>query len=181
MNIHKSHSKSDLIYLFIQFGVELDKRKNKNQIIKDINEIIVKLDPITFSDNDFKIKNIGDLCHFLKNENLEGKIDSVKKEIVMNKAKKIIHFGKCRYNLEATDYKDIDEVFSDCLYISKFGFIPSVRRACKIHNDCLFRVAHINPQLPLKVERDLDVKRKIKRVQYHNVKLTRGNFILSFD
>ena len=177
--IHKTFSKSDLIYLISQFGIELDKKKNKNEIIKEINNL--KCEMLNFDHNDFDIKNFGDLFHTLENENTEGKIDSVKKEIVMTKAKKIIHFGKCEYNMEATDYASIDEVFSDCLYISKYGFIPSVRRACKIHNDCLYRVAHVNPELPLKVQKELQVKKQIKRVHYHNVKVTHGKFVVEFD
>lgn len=181
MTIHKTHSKSNLIYLFSQFGIELDKKRTKNEIINDITNLAETNEGFSFDKNDFNIKNIGDLFHYLETENIEGKIDSVKKEIVMTKAKKIIHFGKCQYNISATEYKDIDEIFSDCLYISPYGFIPSVRRACKIHNDCLFKVAHINPVLPLKVQREMEEKRKIKRVHYYNLGFKTGKFIISFD
>jgi len=179
MKIHKTHSKSDLIYLFKQLGIDLDKKKNKNEIIQDI---IKNFNNINFNEeNDFEIKNDGDLVHHLENENKEGKIDTIEKEIVMNKAKKIIHFGKCKYNIQATDYKDIQEIFADCLYIHKYGFIPSVRRALKIHNDCLFKVGHINPVLPKKVQREMSEKGKMKKVQHYNCKITHGNFLITFD
>ena len=179
MKIHKSHSKSDMIYLLKQFGIELDKKKNKNDIIQDVIE---KLDCIEYDKkNDFEIKNKGDLVHHLENENTEGKIDTIEKEIVMNKAKKIIHFGKCQYNIEATEYKDIQEIYGDCLYIHKYGFIPSVRRALKIHNDCIFKIGHINPILPKKVINEMEIKKKIKRVQHYNCKITHGKFLISFN
>ena len=43
MKIHKSHSKSDLIYLLKQFNIDLDKKKNKNEIIQDINDNFANL------------------------------------------------------------------------------------------------------------------------------------------
>ncbi len=179
MKIHKSHSKSDLIYLFKQFNFDLDKKKNKNEIIQDIND---NFDNIEYDKiNDFEIKNKGDLLHHLENENKEGKIDTIEKEIVMNKAKRIIHFGKCKYNIQSTEYNDIQEIYGDCLYIHKYGFIPSVRRALKIHNDCLFKIGHINPILPKKVQREMQQKRSLKRVQHYNCKITHGNFLITFD
>jgi hypothetical protein len=179
MKIHKSHSKSDLIYLLKQFNIDLDKKKNKNEIIQDIND---NFDNIEYDKiNDFEIKNKGDLLHHLENENKEGKIDTIEKEIVMNKAKRIIHFGKCKYNIQSTEYNDIQEIYGDCLYIHKYGFIPSVRRALKIHNDCLFKIGHINPVLPKKVQREMQQKRSLKRVQHYNCKITHGTFLISFD
>lgn len=182
MEIHKSYSKSDIIYLCKQLGIELDKKDNKNQIILNIIELITsRSHEFNFDNNDFKLKNIGDLIIYLKSENKECKIDSIEKEIVMNKAKKIIHFGKCDYNIQGTNYNNINEIFSDCLYISKYGFIPSVRRACKIHNDCIFKVDHVNPALPLKIQREIESKKKMKCINNYNCTMKRGEFILTFD
>jgi len=181
INIHKTHSKSELIYLFKQLQIELDKSKSKNEIIKEVQGNLKMYKDIKYDDNDFEIKNVGDLIHHLENENKDGKIDTVEKEIVMNKAKKIIHFGKCEYNIEATQYNDIREIYSDCLYIHKYGFIPSVRRALKIHNDCIFKIGHVNPVLPKKVQREMAEKKKIKKINNYNCKITHGEFWISFD
>lgn len=180
MKIHKTHSKSELIYLFKQLSIELDKKKSKNDIIQTIKNEINNTD-IKYNTNDFEIKNVGDLIHHLESENKDGKIDTVEKEIVMNKAKKIIHFGKCQYNIEATEYNNIQEIYSDCLYIHKYGFIPSVRRALKIHNDCVFKIGHINPILPKKVQKEIAEKKKVKNISNYNCKITHGEFWIHFD
>ena len=181
MNIHKSHSKSDLIYLFKQVGVNLDKKQNKNEIISDIREFINNKEVNFDNQNDFNIMNIGDLVDHLKRENNEGKIDTIEKEIVMSKCKKIIHFGKCKYNIQGTEYNNIDEIFADCLYVCHYGFIPSVRRACKIHNDCLFKVGHVNAVLPMKIQKQISQKTIIKRANYYNFTQKRGVFIIDFS
>ena len=180
MKIHKSHSKSDKIYLFNQFEIKLNKKENKNEIIRKVIDSINNKE-VNFKENDFNIKNIGDLITHLESENTEGKIDTIEKEIVMGKAKKIIHFGKCKYNIEATEYKDINEIYADCLYICKYGFIPSVRRALKIHNDCLFKIDHINPILPKKIQNQMIEKMKVKKAHYYNCKIKHGSFTISFD
>ncbi len=182
MNFNKTHSKSDMITLCKQLDVELDKKLNKNQIKNEITELINNhSDKFKFNKNDFNIKNIGDFVIHLQSENLECKIDSIEKEIVMAKAKKIIHFGKCKYNIYGTDYNDMNEIFSDCIYISKYGFIPSVRRACKIHNDCLFKVDHVNPQLSHKIQRDMNQKKQMKSITNYNIKINHGEHWLYFD
>tara|TARA_R110000803_G_scaffold55904_6_gene112971 strand:- start:3173 stop:3682 length:510 start_codon:yes stop_codon:yes gene_type:complete len=169
-----------MIYLFNQFGNKLDNSQTKNELTKVIQEL-VESKSITFEENDFNIKNYGDLVVHLQNENKECKIDTIQKEIVMNKAKRIIHFGKCSYNLQATEYSSIDEIFSDCIYISKYGWIPSVRRACKIHNDCIFKVDHINPVLPKKTLKEMANKKQMKRIKSYNCKITRGSFTINFE
>ena len=75
----------------------------------------------------------------------------------------------------------MQEIFTDCIYISKYGFIPSVRRACKIHNACVFKIDHVNPMLPLKIQRDIESKKKMKCISNYNCSFKRGEFVLSFD
>jgi|TARA_R110000796_G_scaffold2832_8_gene10829 hypothetical protein len=180
MGIHKSHSKSNMIYLFNQFGIELNNSQTKNELIQVI-ESLIKSKSITFKDNDFDIKNYGDLAIHLHNENKECKIDTIQKEIVMTKAKRIIQFGKCNYNIQATEYSSVDEIFSDCIYISKYGWIPSVRRACKIHNNCIFKIDHVNPVMPKKTLKEIANKSKLKRIKSYNCKITHGSFTIKFE
>ena len=39
MEVHKSHSKSDMIFLYKQLGIDLNKKSNKNQIILEITDL----------------------------------------------------------------------------------------------------------------------------------------------
>lgn len=179
MIIHKSHSKKDMIDLFSQFDIELNKKLNKNDLIKEVKEKLKE--DINFKDNDHNIKDLSELINHLEKENKEGKIDSLEKDVVMDKAKNIIHFAKCQYNIEATKYNSIEEIFNDCIYISKYGFIPSVRRACRLHNDCVFKIDHVNPVLPLKTQRKIAESKKRTKTYCYNVKMTHGKFIINFD
>lgn len=182
MIVHKSHSKKNMIDLFAQFDIALDN-SNKLNKISLINVVHEKIkEEINFKTNDFNILNKTDLIRYLEKENTEGKIDSVRKELVMDKAKNIIHWGvKCKYSLEASQYDSIQTIFTDTIYISKYGFIPSVRRACKIHNECIYKIDHVNPILPLKTQRKMEQKKQMKSACYYNVKFSRGNFLISFD
>lgn len=179
MIIHKTHSKKDMIDLFSQFDIELNKTLNKNDLIKEVKEKLKE--DINFKSNDYEIKDLSQLINHLEKENKEGKIDSLEKDIVMDKAKNIIHFAKCSYSIEASKYNSIEEIFSDCIYISKYGFIPSVRRACRLHNECVYKIDHVNPSLPLKTQRKLAENKKRTKTYYNNVKITQGHFLITFD
>ena len=180
MLIHKSHSKKNMIDMFDMFDITLDKGLIKNELIKSVITII-KDDNIKFKDNHLNIKNKNDLINYLENENTECKIDSIEKDKVMLKCKKIIHFAKCKYNMNASQYNNIEEVFNDCMFISRFGFIPSVRRACKLHNECVFKVNHINPVMSQKTLKQLENKKVLNKTHYYNLGIKQGKFIISFD
>jgi len=181
MIIHKTHSKKDIVDLFSQFGIELDKKLNKINLINEVKNIMINKENIDFKNNDYDITDLSVLKNHLESENQEGKIDALEKDIVMDKAKRIIHWSKCKYNMEATSYESVEHIFNDCIYISKYGFIPSVRRACRLHNDCVYKINHINPKLPLKTQRKLNEAKKMTRTTGFNIKMTHGHFVLRFD
>tara|TARA_R110000744_G_scaffold102702_2_gene197297 strand:+ start:8916 stop:9461 length:546 start_codon:yes stop_codon:yes gene_type:complete len=181
MIIHKTHSKKDIVDLFSQLGIVLDKKFNKINLINQVKDVMINKENIDFKNNDYNITDLSVLKIYLESENQEGKIDALEKDIVMDKAKCIVHWSKCKYNMEASSYESIEQIFNDCIYISKYGFIPSVRRACRLHNECVYKIDHVNPSLPIKTQRKISEAKKRTRTTGYNIKISHGKFILRFD
>ncbi len=177
--IHKSHSKKNLIELFESMHISFDRNKNKREIIKEITELIQN--KLIIKKNSFDIKDLTELIEYLSKPNHKEKISIDEKTKVMLKCKKIIQYGKSGYNFEITDYKNRQELYNDVIFISPYGFIPSVRRACKLYNEDLNRIEHINPVVPNHIQVELDYKKKIKRNNFYNFKMRKGKFIVLFD
>lgn len=181
MIIHKSHSKKSLIELFDDLNCPLDVPvETKRDAIEQIKNILKPSLDIK-QDNNYNINNLTDLISYLENKNNHEKISIEDKNEVMLKCKKIIKYATSGYNFGATDYKTRQQLYNDVIYITPYGFIPSVRRACKLYNEDVNRIEHVNPIIPKKIQNELNEKRKIKRNYYYNFKVSHGKFHLRFD
>ena len=177
--IHKSHSKKDLIKLFESLYITLDKNKNKREIIDEITQLIQN--KMQIPNNSYNIENLSDLIEYLTKPNRKDKISIDDKQKVMLKCKRIIQYAKSGYEFGITEYKSRQELFNDVLFISPYGFIPSVRRACKLYNDDVNKIEHVNPIIPPHIQHIIDTNKKTKRTYYHNFKVSHGKFIVLFD
>lgn len=178
--IHKTHSKKNLIELFEALYITLDKNKNKREIIKDIT-IMIQNKLIVPTNNSYNIKDLNELIEYLYKPNYKEKISVADKIKVMHKCKKIVQYCKSGYNFDITDYKTRQELYNDLIFISPYGYIPSVRRACKLYNEDLNRINHVNPIIPPYIQKELQEKKKVKKNYYYNFKATKGKYIISFD
>jgi hypothetical protein len=177
--IHKSHSKKNLIELFEALHISFDKNKNKREIINEITNLIQN--KLTVPKNSYHIKDLSELIQYLTKPNIKEKISIDEKNKVMLKCKRIIQYAKSGYNFEITDYTTRQELYNDIIFISPYGFIPSVRRACKLYNQDLNKIEHINPIIPLNIQADIDLQRKVKRNNFYNFKMRKGKFIVLFE
>lgn len=181
MIIHKSHSKKSLIELFEDLNCPLDfPVHTKRDAVEQIKSMIKPHLNIN-QDNNYNINNISDLLCYLEKQNNHEKISMEDKNNVMLKCKKIIKYATSGYNFDATDYQTRQQLYNDIIFISPYGFIPSVRRACKLYNEDINRIEHVNPIIPKKIQNELNEKRKIKRNYFYNFKVEKGKFIVSFD
>jgi len=181
MIIHKSHSKKSLIDLFYDLDCPLDVPvETKRDAVEQIKSVIKPSLNIK-KENNYNIENVSDLISYLEKKNNHEKISMDDKNKVMLKCKKIIKYATSGYNFDATDYQTRQELYNDIIFISPYGFIPSVRRACKLYNEDVNRVEHVNPIIPKKIQKDLNEKRKIKKNYFYNFKVEKGRFVLSFD
>ncbi len=177
--IHKSHSKKNIIELFENLHITLDKNKTKREIINDITNLIQN--KMAIPNNSYNINNLSELIEYLTKPNYKEKISNDEKNKVMMKCKKIIQYAKSGYEFRITKYKTRQQLFNDVVYISPYGFIPSVRRACKLYNEDINKIEHINPLIPQHIQDVLNEKKRIKKTYYHNFKMDHGKFIINFD
>ena len=180
MYIHKTHSKKNLRELFKELGYEFNGALNKREICIKINDLLLtnlKINP----ENSYNIKELNDLKEHLIKPNYNEKIDTEKKKEVMTRAKRIIHFAKTGYNIHDSYYNNITEVHTDTIFISAYGFLPTIRRACNLYNKCSFKVDHINAQIPLRIQKEIEENKMVKKSHYYTLTVDYGNFIVDFS
>ena len=181
MLIHKTHSKKNLRELFSHLGYTFNCNLNKNELSKKIHEVVNK-DAIKYpNNNDYDIYNKADLENYLKKPNNDEKISLDRKNEVMKKAKKIIQFCKNDYSLKDSLYKDTNQIYADVIFISPYGFLPTIRRACNLYNKYPDKVDRVNAIIPKRIERELEMKKLVKKTQMYNLTIKQGPFLVSFD
>ena len=108
MNIHKSHSKTDLIELkkTLDLPVINSHQDNKKSIQLKLLQVLGK--DLIFSSNCYNIHNTNELRAYLMNQNPKKNLNVKEKKDLMMICKKIIHYcmnGYCLYNHNTIHYK----------------------------------------------------------------------------
>jgi hypothetical protein len=185
MDIHKSHSKTDLIDIinFCGIPVVFNHSDNKKSLQSKIIKVITSQPKFKLKDkNHYKLSTMEDVRYYLSRVNPKKTLTIKEKSEVMRIAKCIIYYATHGFDMKATAYKDTQSILDDMLYIKGFGDIPSVRRACRLmKNDCKFYGQSFEPMISPQVQRELDEKKIVKSTIFTNVSITHGEFILSFD
>ena len=144
--IHKSHSKNDLIDLInlLHLPVVFSHSDNKKTIHEKLDSLKV----------------------FLSNKNPKKNLTIKEKQEVMSIAKFIINYCKSGHNLDSSmKYKSYQEIKDDMDYIKQFGDIPSVRRCCKLLKDDINMKESFNPLISPQVQKELADK-SFSKVQH---------------
>jgi len=179
--IDKSHSKKDIIELFKSFKVFIDKTLSKGKIVNDMEQY---MEQCSFVNND-KIKNKSDLIKYLQNPTTKQRPNIQEKNDIMYKSKRIIKYCNSHCNLSEVTYPTHEAVFDDIISISKWGDIPSVRRACRLYNSSPYMISHVNPEISPEVKKSLDNNKIIKKTYLTSLIIrvaTKENpIIVSFD
>ena len=164
MYIDKSHSKKELILLFNNLGIELNEDLNKSKISKDIES---KINDCKYND---KIKNCTELINYLKSPSNKQRPTTKIKQDIMFKCKKIIKWGKNEYIFDGL-YTTKEEPYNDVMFIHRYGDLPSVRRACKIYNNSVCCINHINPIISDEIKSELNNNKIIKQERMKTLKI----------
>ena len=185
-NIHKSHSKNDLIDLINHLGLKIvfSHQDNKKDIQRKIQNYLI--DDIEIKKNYFNIDDKDQLKVFLHNQNPKKLLTTKEKNEVMNIAKFIINYCKAGYDIGCSKYNDMQEIIDDMDYIKQFGDIPSVRRCCRLLlDDVKLSGTTFKPYISPQVQKTLDDKKIFKSVHFCNIKIRRATpenpIILYFD
>jgi len=168
MNIHKSHSKTDLIDLINYLGLPIvfNHSNNKKELHQKINECIASADRGAFlQENHFNINTMGQMSVYLQKANPKKTLSIKEKSDVMTISKSIIVYCQGGYDLnQSTQYNDTQSILDDALYIKNFGDIPSVRRACRLlQSDPKFVGQCFDPIISPQVMKTLDEKAALKK------------------
>lgn len=175
MNIHKTHSKKDIISILQSINIIVDHKLSKREIIELI--------PKTIHDAEYtkSIPHLTALKDLFITSSLKKRLSVEKKNLVMIKAKKLINFGNNNYSLNELSYSNPNEVYQDALYIHPYGDIPTVRRALRLYNAFTLKMGHVNPVISLDIQHTLYEKEKIKEMKNPKFGKKKGNFILEFN
>ena len=110
-------------------------------------------------------------------------ISPLEKSKIVFICKKLISFHKGGYNINNSFYKNTDEVLDDLEYISNYGDITSVRRACTFLDNFYFE--HKNKKIKINIsdEKKTKLLEKEKFKKYSEIVLHKkvGKFIVTFD
>lgn len=181
--IDKSHSKTDLIELIntIDIPVIFSHSHNKHDIQQKLEELIKESKDIIFDANVYNISTLKDLQIYVSNPNPKKILSVKEKSTVMQICREICKYCKNNFHIQKTNYKSVQELHDDALYIVQFGDLPSVRRSCKLLNNNQQRIQEYIPIISPQVRKLLEDKMKSKKVYSHGLEKSYGNFTIKFD
>tara|TARA_R110000824_G_scaffold370187_2_gene559756 strand:+ start:469 stop:1041 length:573 start_codon:yes stop_codon:yes gene_type:complete len=190
MVIHKSHTKKDLIELIDVFGfqdfIDNYKELNKDALTALLSIHLRTIEGIKPNREYYDFEDINDLQEYLKNPSPKQVLTIKEKDIIIDKAKKIIFY--CRiagYCLGSTTYESYDEIIKDAKDIRKYGDIPTIRRALKLLKDDLNIEENIDPIMTYRMQQRLERKDRIRANgmarMTKSIKPKGGMFVLKFD
>ena len=182
ITISKTHSKTDLIELIntidlpVVFGHQDNKRSIQHKLINSLKN------DIFFKDNVYKIKSNDELVTYLQSKNPKINLSVKEKKDIMRICKAIILYCKCNFIIDnQMYYKSTEQINDDMLYISQFGDLPSVRRACKLMNENIMSKVKYEPLISPQIKKELYEKDKLKHKNTYFCKIQRGLYTLTFD
>tara|TARA_R110000772_G_scaffold113781_1_gene218089 strand:+ start:116 stop:652 length:537 start_codon:yes stop_codon:yes gene_type:complete len=178
MYVDKSHSKKDIILLFVNLGIELNEESSKSEITKNLESHIADC---KYND---KIKNCTELIDYLKTPSNKQRPTTKIKTEIMFRCKKIIKWAKNDYILNGL-YTEKEQPYEDVMFIYKWGDLPSVRRACRFYNNSVYCINHVNPVVSEEVLSELTNNKIIKQQHMNTLKVKYGTkespILVTFD
>tara|TARA_R110000868_G_scaffold17556_6_gene76782 strand:+ start:1933 stop:2490 length:558 start_codon:yes stop_codon:yes gene_type:complete len=185
MKIHTSHSRKELIQIIQQFNIDItncnDLPKKEIQILLSNKLIEMPDDSFKEEDEYFFVKDKTELLEYLAKPN-QSKILTIKeKDNVMLTAKKIISYCKNSYYLTPYNYETFEDLLKEAEYISKFGDIPSCRRAINMLNQDPKLDHKIEVVLSKRVKKELQKKEQLKMNCIPRAIIKKGHFVVDFS
>ena len=182
MKIHNTHSRKELFDIISIFQLPIPNKNdfNKSQTQVRIIECLDYFDKINPETEYFFIETKDELVSYLENPNPNKTLTIKEKDDVMSRAKKIINYSRNNYFLMPSSYMSFDDVYTDAVKISKYGAIPSVRKAIELLNKDQKLAYPIELKIPKRVVNQIKKKKTLK---HSNVPLyiKRGTFTIDFS
>ena len=181
--IDKTFSKQDLIHLINSLNVPIifNHSINKKEIQDKLIEYYHVKDEDIKNDNVYGIKTKQDLFIYLSKPNPKKIINIKEKNNIMIICKSIIKFCNNKYDLDYCSYNNLNDIVDDMNYIKQYGDIPSVRRCCKLMNECCKVKDTFKPLISPQVKQMLQEKSISKKQIIKCLTIKREPIILTFD
>ena len=187
--IHHTHTRKTIIDLISIYKLDSQplltgyKKQKKDMLCKNLWTVLQNDDLSLEAGKDYDI--FKSVKYFRDNLSSPSEIqpisesENIKISIIV---KKLVNYCKsCSYELTYSLYENIEEVINDCTYISKFGNIPTVRRAVKLVNRDNKIKKNIEPVISHKVKRNMILKEKAVQDLNPHFSIKKGNFSLDFS
>lgn len=180
--IHNTHSRKELFDVISIFQLPITNKNdfNKAQIQMRMIECLEYFDKINPEQEYFFIDNKEQLISYLENPNPNKTLTIKEKDDVMARSKKIINYARNNYFLMPSSYLSFEEVYTDAVHISKYGSIPSVRKAIELLNQDSKLAYPIELKIPKRVENQIIKKKRLKQSSVP-LYIKRGTFRITFD
>ena len=182
MFIHKSHSKKELINIIRIYNIKIKypQQYKKVEVCALLVDQLKQMDNIVPCD-DLPFLCIIDLKLYLTKLNPKKQLSIKDKSKVILITKKIKHFCRNGYNIDITDYQNINDLFEEALMISHYGDIPSVRKAITELNRYPHKVQEINCIISPYTQNEIDLKNKLRQSKIYKCEIKQGHFLVRFD
>ena len=182
MIIHKSWSKNELCKLIELLRLNIPNPKQYKKI--DCAGIMVHhiktlehFEPSLY----LPFNNVVELKHYLINPNPNKLLTIKEKNKVIHTCKKTKHFCRNNYDISLSEYNNIDELYRDADYVKKYGSIPSVRKAIRELNQYPYKPRDIIVDIPLHIQKELEIKAKLRNKNQFNFEVKKGTFTVKFN
>ena len=181
MFIHKSHSKKDLINIIKKIDIKIPnpQKYRKVEISALLDNQLDCLDCINPCE-ELCIFNIIDLKLFLKCCNPKKLLTIKERNNIIMICKRIKHYCINNYNIEVTDYEDINDLYDEASYINNYGDIPSVRKTIKLLMNDPEKLCDLKPIISPIIMKELQKKELYKKVIYNHLKINYGKYYVTF-
>lgn len=181
--INKTFSKGDMIEVIRAFNIDIPNfsSMDKSTLSMKLWAELCSIDSIQPETEIFNISDIEELKLYMINKNPNKLLSVKEKNKLMKFCKEVIVYCNNGYNIDMSVFNDFTEIEIQIRDISKYGDIPSVRRAIRLFNNDPKLNEKIKPIISNRVKREMEIKKKNKVKTYYGIIIKSGSFEINFD
>jgi len=182
MYIHKSHSKKDIMNVIKRFNLDIVNSQKYKKIelsalvVNQIN-LLNEIEPCS----DLCIFNLIDLINYLQSCNPKKLLTIKEKNNIIMQCKRLKHYCINNFNINFTDFNDIEELYNIAFHINNYGDIPSVRKTIKLLMNDPNKIRTLRPIISPIVQKELDKKMLYKKISYYKMEVKYGKYFIDFN
>ena len=184
--IHKTHTKKDLIEIIEVYDftdvITNYRDLNKDALVALLDIHLRTIYDITPKKEYFDCNDVSELRDYLKHPSPKQVISIVERDRIVDISKKIIFYCRiCGYCLGKNTYEKLDDLINDAVEISKYGDIPTIRRALRLLRADTKIKEKIFPVITYRTQQRLDRQKLLKKNSLAKMSVHHGHFVVKFS